>query len=321
MKRIAIAILLAWIAAAALAQTAPEYRILKASTAKNAASEWNAAADQGYRVIFEGRFALMRLEASAPDTYRYASLPDRNLRDTFLNALNQQGAFGYRWVRGTRMLEKLPDPHVYEYAIVEGFTLGARRTSNGSLLSQGFTFAGRFGSIPIYMRDTTADPSAADLMSNVRFADGSTSGKLFKQIAALAAQGYRFRSLEPTDSGRHAMMQFCDAACGGPFEYRRFEVKDAAQVEKALNDLASDGYRIVPGSLEWEPYLVERPAARSDRRTCSYRVSAAKDADSVEQFLNTAARDGYTPVGFVAHAGWTFDVFIVAERPPASSPH
>jgi hypothetical protein len=320
MNRIATAILFVSIATAAPAQTAPQYRVLRGSTARNAASDWNAAADQGYRVLFEGRLAVMHLEASAPHTYRYAALPDRNLRDTFLNALNQQGAFGYRWVKGTRMLEKLPDPHVYEYEVVEGIATGTRRTSRDSLVSQGFAVVGRFGSVPVFMRDTTLDAPGANIPDNLRFADGPTPGKLLKQIGALAAQGYRYRFNEPADAGSHTVMQLCDSACGGPFEYRRFEVKNAPQVEKTLNDLASDGYRIVPGSLEWEPYLVERPAARPNRPACSYRVSAGKDADAVEQFLNTAARDGFVPVGFVVHIGWTADVFIVAEKTPASSP-
>lgn len=324
-KRMIIAVLFACIAGVAVAQTAPlpQYKVLKSSTAKNAASEWNAAADQGYRFLFEGRLAVMHLEATAPDTYRYAALPDRNLRDTFLNALNQQGAFGYAWINGTHMLEKLPHPHVYEYAIVEGFAAGTRHTSHDSLIAQAFAPVGRFGSVPIYVRDTTIDSPATSPQSVTRFIDRLNPGKTFKQISALAAQSYRYRSDELTDSGTRIAMDLCDNACGGPFEYRRFEGKDAAQIEKTLNDFASDGYRIVRASLDWEPYLVERPARHpvSSPATFSYRVSEAKDAATIEQFLNTTAQDGFVPVGFLAHIGWTASIFIVVERPPASPPH
>jgi hypothetical protein len=301
----------------------PQYKVVKSSTAKNAADEWNEAADQGYRVLFEGRFAVMHLEAGKPDTYRYAALPDRNLRYTFLNALNQQGAFGYAWVKGTQMLEKLPDPHVYEYAIVEGFAAGTRHASHDSLLSQGFVPIGRFASVPIYLRDTTIDSPAANPQSDTRFIDRVTPGKIFKQINALAKQGYRYRTDELTDSGTRIAMDFCDKACGGPFEYRRFEGKDAAQLERALNDFAADGYRVVGASLDWGPYLVERPAGRlvSSGAGFSYKVSEAKEVGAVEQFLNTAAQDGFVPVGFLAHIGWTATIFIVVERPPASPPH
>jgi hypothetical protein len=325
MKRFIMVSLFVWIATAGAAQTTPlpQYRVLKISTAKNAAEEWNAAADQGYRVLFEGRLAVMHLEATPPDTYRYAALPDRDLRDTFLNAVNQQGAFGYAWVKGTQMLEKLPDPHAYEYSIVEGFAPGTRHTSHDTLLAQGFAPVGRFGSVPIFMRDTTVDTPALNRAKNLHSIAGASPGKLFKQINTLAAQGYRYRSVEIADDGRHTIMEFCDAGCGGPFEYKRFEVKDAEQLEKALNDLASDGFRIVRDSLDWEPYLVERPSRRplSSGSACSYRVSEAKDVATVEEFLNTAAQDGFVPVGFVARTGWTINAFIVAERQPASLPH
>lgn len=232
---------------------------------------------------------------------------------------------GYAWVKGASILQKLPHPHVYEYDIVEGFSLGARRKSRDALLSQGFAAVGRFGSVPIYMRDTVLELTltSGSGQRDIRFLDRSNKRKFLKQVSALAAQGYRYRSAELTDSGQAMTMERCDSACGGPFEYRTFDVKNAEQLERTLNDLARDGFRVVADSLDWMPYLAEGNSPSSTNAgggsaesgtSYSYRVANARDAESLEQFVNTAAKDGFQPVGFAAHVGWTAEIFIIVEK-------
>ena len=69
MKRMAASCPLLCLAASAAAQPTPlpRYKVVRNSTAKGAAEEWNAAADQGYRLLFESRLAVMRLDAAPPD--------------------------------------------------------------------------------------------------------------------------------------------------------------------------------------------------------------------------------------------------------------
>jgi hypothetical protein len=73
MKRILCTFVSFLVAAVVVAQPGvlPRYKVVPHSGAKNAAERWNAAADQGYRFLFEGRLAVMALDARPPDTYRY----------------------------------------------------------------------------------------------------------------------------------------------------------------------------------------------------------------------------------------------------------
>ena len=310
MKRVLAGLLMlgAVIGVTAQSATLSRYKVLPGSTAKNAAEQWNGVAGQGYRFLFEGRLAVMRRDAEPPDTYRYLAVPDRNLRNTFLNALNQQGAFGYGWVKGAQMLEKLPHPHVYEYTVVEGIAAKKRKDSRDELLAQGFVPVGRFGTVPIYMRDATVDPSPTGADHEKRVLQQPTQDRLRKEIDKAAALGYRFGHVELTDSGEGVVMEASDAV----FEYLSFDVKDAAQLERALNDLGASGFRVVGESLAHSIALAER--GPDHRMAYTYKVVEARDAAALEEFLNSADQDGFTPVGFAAHIGWTATVFIVVEK-------
>ena len=108
-------------------------------------------------------------------------------------------------------------------------------------------------------------------------------------------------------------MELCDESCGGPFEYRRVEVKDSEQLQGDLNDAANQGFHLVPRSFVWPPELLEREPNHTPR--FEYRVGNADEATATEQFVNTGDRDGFVPVAFAAHVGWAVHAFVILEKP------
>lgn len=294
----------------------PKYKVVKGWPTDKAVEPINAAADQGYRLLFMGRLAVMRLDTAPPDIYRYRAIPEENRRAQLLNALNQQGALGYGWLKGPDMLEKEPHPRNYEYEVVTGFTRKSRDRAYDAALDQGFRPIAERTAGTIMMREVGETRPIKDAKL-LRIADATRTSNLMKDINELA-QGYRYRSPEVSKKGGKAVsMEPCDSTCGSPFEYRAFDVKDAAQLEHDLDLLGADGFRVVAKSLSTDVRLVERPAKHTRRFT--YRVIDAPDENTTEQGLNAADRDGFVPLGFAAHIGWNVHVFVVMERAMASA--
>jgi len=296
----------------------PKYKVVKGYPPNEAAAPMNAAADQGYRLLFAARLAVMRLGAAPPDTYRYLPIPDAGGQASFLNALNQQGALGYSWVEESTMLEKAPHPRNYEYKTLEGLKQKSRDRSYQSLLEQGFHVVAERGFGPVFMREV-GDTRPAESPNSVRVVDALRTSNPMKDISELAARGYRYRGHEVSKkaAGKAVSMEQCGSACGGPLEYRAFNVNNSGQLEKDLNLLGRDGFHVVPRSLGFPPYLAERPAKHA--QSYSYRVIDATDERATEQSLNAADREGFVPLGFAAHVGWNVHVFVVLEKAMVSA--
>jgi len=296
----------------------PKYKVVKGYPPKEAAAPMNAAADQGYRLLFAARLAVMRLDAAPPDTYRYLPIPDAGGQASFLNALNQQGALGYGWVEGSTMLEKAPHPRNYEYKTLEGLTPTSRDRSYQSLLEQGFHVVVERGFGPVFIREV-GGTRPAESPNSVQVVDASRTSNLMKDISELAARGYRYRGHEVSKkaAGKAVSMEQCGSACGGPLEYRTFNVNNSGQLEKDLNLLGRDGFHVVPRSLGFPPHLAERPARHE--QSYSYRVIDATNQRAIEQSLNAADREGFVPLEFAAHVGWNVHVFVVLEKAMVSA--
>lgn len=304
----------------------PQYKVLKGYPLQQAIVAVNQAADQGYRILLSSRLIVMRLDATPPDTWRYQRRPEPGGINALLNALNRQGALGYGWLAGTEFLEKQPHPRNYEYTTLEGVTEKARSRSLDSLLQQGFTRVGAIGQhvgalhddLTIYMREIGSGRPAA-LPHASREVDALRRSSLMNNISALAAQGYRYRESGLSSGGGSAVsMEECNASCGGPFEYRAFEVKNPAQLEHDLNALGQEGFRVLPKSLDWGPGLVERPLKHT--AVFTYRVGDASNEAAVQQFVDGCDRDGFAPIGFAAHVGWTAGAFFIIAEKAEDSP-
>jgi hypothetical protein len=113
------------------AQTQPKYTVLKTDNKDTFLDTVNQLADRGYRVLIQGPFTILRLDATPPDTYRYLRLEEKGGPAQFTNWINEQGAHGYRWLAHIGFLEKAPHPRNYEYRNSPHGTAEARVAVNG----------------------------------------------------------------------------------------------------------------------------------------------------------------------------------------------
>lgn len=309
----------------------PKYAVLKTEGGEAYLASVNRLSDQGYRLIVAGKFTILRLEATPPDTYRYLRLEVKGGPAQFTNWVNEQGAHGYRWLAHTGLLEKAPHPRNYEYRFAPHGALGPSKGAElSSLLEEGYRpvgiayFSHTIGAATkeMFFEHEVGQPAYDTHLppgSEIQVADAMRVGNVMKRVHELAKQGYRF--LSPHDSnkggGSAVMMEKCRDDCAGRYEYRYFDAKDAPQVERDLNAPSKDGFRVVPDALQSRPHLLERDTRA--KRTFSYRALDPKDAAELKQALNAADPEGYVPLDFVWHVGWKAEGFLVLEKVTTAS--
>ena len=117
----------------------PKYAVLKTEGGEAYLTSVNQLSEQGYRLIVAGKFTILRLEATPPDTYRYLRLEVKGGPAQFTNWVNEQGAHGYRWLARTGLLEKAPHPRNYEYRFAPHGGLGPSKGAQlSSLIEEGY---------------------------------------------------------------------------------------------------------------------------------------------------------------------------------------
>ena len=314
------------------AQTQPKYAVLKTNFKDTFADSVNQFADRGYRLLIHGPFTILHLEATAPDTYRYLSLEEKNGPAQFSNWINEQGARGYRWRPRTGFLEKAPHPRNYEYRNAPHGALGPSKARElSSIYEEGyrpmgvvyFSHALGASTSEMYFEHEIGQPAFTSPLppgSEIRVVDAMRAGNTLKHVDELAKQGYRFLSPHASNKGGGIaiMMEKCVEDCSGRYEYRHFDAKDLAQLERDLNALGADGFQVLPAALLTRPHLLERDT--HFKRTFAYRVLPAKDPTELEKALNTADQENYTPLDFVWRVGWTAEGFLVLEKETTASP-
>ena len=305
-----------------------KYVVLKTEYGEAYLDRVNQLSDQGYRVLIAGKFTILRREATPPDTYRYLRIEFKNRPGPaqFTNWINEQGAHGYRWKSRTGLLEKAPHPRNYEYRYSPHGAFGPSKSRDlSSLFEEGYRpmemmyFSHAIGAATseMYFEHEVGQPAYASSLppgSEIQLADAMRAGNVMKRVDQLAREGYRF--LSPHDSnkggGIAVMMEKCREDCAGRYEYRYFDAKNAAQIERELSPLGKDGFQVLPNALHARPHLLERDTRA--KRSFAYRVLDAKDAPGLEQALNTADQESYAPLDFVWHVGWTAESFLVLEK-------
>jgi hypothetical protein len=308
----------------------PKYSVLKTEGGEAYLASVNRLSDQGCRLIVGGKFTILRLETTPPDTYRYIRLEDKGGPVQFMNWLNEQGAHGYLWLARTGMLEKAPHPRNYEYRFPQRRALGSSKGADlSSLREEGYRPVGSsyffhaIGpdiTVTFFEREVGLPADAAHMLpaADIQIVGAVRASTLTNRMDTLAKQGYRFLSTYSSSRSDDAVvMEKCRDDCAGRFEYRHFDAKDAPQVERDLNALSKDGFRVVPDTLHARLHLLERDTR--EKRAFSYRALHPKDAAELEQALNTADSEGYVPLDFVWHVGWTAEGFLVLEKETTAS--
>jgi hypothetical protein len=309
----------------------PRYAVLKTEGGEAYLTSVNQLSDQGYRVLVAGKFTILHLEATPPDTYRYLRLEVKGGPAQFTNWINEQGAHGYRWLPRTALLEKAPHPKNYEYRFAPHGALGpAKGRELSSVVEEGYRPAGivyfshSIGAATkeMFFEHEVGQPAYASPLppdSKIQIADAMRVGNVMKDVDKLAKQGHRFLGCHDSNKGggMAVMMEKCPDECAGRYEYRYFDAKDAAQVERDLNALGKDGFRVVPDALQSRPHLLERDTR--DKRTFSYRTLDPPDAVALGPLLNAADGEKYVPLDFVWHVGWTTQGILVLEKETTAS--
>lgn len=318
----------------------PKYAVLKTEGGEAYLTSVNQLSDQGYRLIVAGKFTILRLEAIPPDTYRYLRLEVKRIEFVqggpaqFTNWANEQGAHGYRWLARSGLLEKAPHPRNYEYRFAPHRArtkwVPSKSAELSSLVQEGYQpvgivqFSHAIGSTTkemFFEREVGQPANAAHQPpgSEIQVADAMRASNVMKRVDELAKQGYRFLSphISNKGGGIAVMMEKCRDDCAGRYEYRYFDAKEGPQIERDLNALSKDGFRVVPDALRSRPHLLERDTR--EKRTFSYRVLDPKDGAELEQALNAADPEGYVPLDFVWHVGWTAEGFLVLEKETTAS--
>jgi hypothetical protein len=309
---------------------APKYKVVK----DGKIDAVNALADQGYRLLVPGRFLVMRLESTPPDTYRYVARNKEEGHLHFLNWLNEQAAQGYRWAPATGVLEKEPHPKNYEYSFLPpqkpSWSMKTNPEPISSLIGQGYrpvdsvffeALIGPGGTDTLFEREVGAKPKSTPTSEGweVEIVHAGRAGNVLKQFNALAQKGYRY--LGPYDPGPPGglgdWMQKCGPECEEAFEYRYFNVHDMDQLAKELNEQGQGGFRVVPGGLRSTRHLLERAGGKNE--TYAYRVLHVKDPEPLEQALNAPEQEGYVPIGYVWHVGFTGEEFLLLEKASTAS--
>lgn len=312
-------------AASLHAQTSlPKYAVIKTEAQNAFVTRLNELADQGYRVLAVGRFTLLRLDAYPPDTFRYLRIEGSGGPKQFHNWINEQGAHGYRWLPHTGLLEKAPHPRNYEYVTAHHGIDPSKAKDLSVLAEQGyrpldtvsFSFWGA-STQESYFEHDVDEPAPSPPQypgTSIAIADAMRVGKVLEQVNDLAKKGYQFLALHASrkGGGMAVMMQKCPADCSGRYEYRYFDAKDPAQVEHELNALAHDGFRVVPATLVLRPHLLERDSQSG--RVFVYRVLPSSDAPTLETQVNSADTEGFVPINFVWHVGWSAEGFLILEK-------
>lgn len=315
--------LLLLVAVTLSAQSAPpKYSVVKTENSDAFLTHLNQLADQGYRVLIVSKYTVLRLEATPPDTYRYLRIEAPSGPARFTNWINEQGAHGYRWIPNTALLEKAPHPHNYEYGRAHHGGAGGKDLS--AMVEQGFrpvqpiVFSSWGASTREVLFERDLDqpaPAAAPYPgTSVAIADAMRADNVMKHIDELARKGYRFAGPHASAKGGGiaVMMEKCAEDCSERYQYRYFDAKKADQVEKDLNALAKDGFRVLPSSLHSRPHLLERDTHA--RQVFAYRVVGPADAANLEQLLNSADKEGFAPLDFVWHVGWSAEGFLLMEK-------
>lgn len=311
--------------------TLPKYTVIKTENGDAYLARINQLADQGYRVLAVSKYTVLHLEATPPDTYRYLRIEALRGPAQLTNWLNEQGAHGYRWCSHTGLLEKAPHPRNYEYHTAGHGKYGVSRPQDlSAMVEQGYrplhpiAFQHPIGPITsevFFERDLDqpAPPQPRYPGTAIAIAEGGRVATAMKRINDLALKGYRFDGPHNTTRVDYlaVMMEKCPEDCSGRYEYRYFDAKNQEQVERDLNALGKDGFRVVPSGLASRPHVLERDTRA--KQAFTYRALDPADAADLEKQLNAPDAEGYVPLDFVWHSGFaTAQGFLVLQKEIAS---
>jgi hypothetical protein len=313
----------AFVAAAAVAAraqappppTGPDYVFLDTLKTGTMAKELDAAGRDGFVVHSASMLCLLLQRTDAgPHTYRLVATTRESTLEQELDDLGAQGfhvvpqsvmEFAGEWLV---VLEQQSAGGRFAYDVVKGddqveVKLNALRRQGGSLL-------GVVGKPPGQMRLLPSNPSPVLIVERAvgaaesggsdrqyRIASTQKSSSLLKEVAELAAQGFR-----PIGAGHMTIVMERDpGAAPEKVEYQMVGVMRLGTLEREVNALAATGFRVAPRAAfvrengELVVFL-RRPAGIA----VPYQYTFLRaDSATIDAELRRHAGEGRVPVGLL----------------------
>jgi hypothetical protein len=137
-----------------------------------------------------------------------------------------------------------------------------------------------------------------------------------KEINETAAQGYRIIVGAPTSGSEMALFLSKDGTVAQPYQYKLLATTRTGTMQKELNDMAGEGYRLIPstmiaksGFLSTEIVMVLEKSPNSAPRY-EYKLLATSRTSTLQKEVTEAKNDGYLIVGMVSRG----EHMVVMER-------
>lgn len=128
-----------------------------------------------------------------------------------------------------------------------------------------------------------------------------------KEIDETAAQGYRIVVGSPTSGSEMALFLSHDGTVEAPFKYKLLATTRTGTMEKELNDMAADGYRLIPSTMIAKKQMfggieivviMERPPRV--KKQFEYKLLATTRTSTLQKEVTEAKDAGFIVVGMVS---------------------
>ena len=138
-----------------------------------------------------------------------------------------------------------------------------------------------------------------------------------KELDEAAAQGYRILVGSPTSSSEMALFLERVATAEDPYKYKLLATSRTGTMQKELNEVAHDGYRLLPRTMiakgqllgDAEIVMILERAPNSERRY-EYKLLATSRTSTLQKEVTEAQAAGFVIVGMVSRG----EHMVVMER-------
>lgn len=141
-----------------------------------------------------------------------------------------------------------------------------------------------------------------------------------KEIDETAAEGYRILVGAPTSGSEMALFLSREGTVADPYKYRLLATSRTSTMQKELNQLADNGYRLIPSTMIAKEQIMagvevvmilERPP--NPKRQYEYKLLATSRTSTLQKEVAEAKEAGFLIVGMVSRG----EHMVVMERESA----
>jgi hypothetical protein len=173
-----------------------------------------------------------------------------------------------------------------------------------------FTLAIGLAALPAFAQSTAGDNPQYKLLATRR------TSTMQKEIDEVSANGYRILVGSPTSSTEMAVFLSREGTVENQFKYKLLATARTGTMQKELNDMAADGYRLIPstmiakaGMISMEIVMIlEKPPVVT--KQYEYKLLATTLTSTLQKEVTEAQGEGFRIVGMVSRG----EHMVVMER-------